>query len=122
MQQSPGIPAGKTAAARKAKWYQVVTPRGPLAWIRADSIAPSSVVQPPPPPTADEIAEAGQKCVANLAACTTDGCSQSGSTRAAMNQQKRMFATGDPTVLTFGDFDTLQSNVESVVELGQEVA
>jgi hypothetical protein len=121
VQQSPSIPAGKTAADVKAKWYQVVSPKGPLAWIRADAIAPSSIVQPPPAPKLGTIAEAAQKCAANLAACTADGCSQLGTTHAAMNRQKRAFATGDPTILTFGDFDTLQSNVESVVELGQEV-
>jgi hypothetical protein len=121
VQQSPRIPAGKTGADVKAKWYQVVAPKGPLAWVRADAVAPSSVVQPPPPPKVGGIAEAAQKCAANLAACTADGCSQSGTTHAAMNEQKRNFVTGDPTVLTFGDFDTLQSNVESVVELGQEV-
>jgi len=121
VQQSPSIPGGKTAADVKAKWYQVVSPKGPLAWIRADAIAPSSVVQPPPAPKVDAIAAAAQKCAVNLAACTPDGCSQPGTTHAAMNQQKGVFATGDPTILTFGDFDTLQSNVESVVELGQEV-
>jgi hypothetical protein len=121
VQQSPGIPAGKTAADVKAKWYQVVAPKGPLAWIRADAVAPSSVVQPPPAPTVGAIAAAAQKCAVNLAACTPNGCSQADTAHAAMNQQKRMFATGDSTILTFGDFDTLQSNVESVVELGQEV-
>ena len=121
VQQAPTIPVGKTAADVKAKWYQVVSPKGPLGWVRADAVVGSSIVQPPPAPTAGQIAEAAQKCAANLGACTPDGCSQSGSSRAAMNQQKRSFATGDPTVLTFGDFDTLQTNVESVVELGQEV-
>jgi hypothetical protein len=121
VQQSPMIPAGKTAADVKAKWYQVASPKGPLGWVRADAVVSSSIVQPPPAPKAGEIAEAAQKCAANLGACTPDGCSQSGSSHAAMNRQKRIFAAGDPTVLTFGDFDTLQTNVESVVELGQEV-
>jgi hypothetical protein len=122
VQQTPGIPAGKTAAAVKARWYQVVAPKGPLGWIRADAVVPSSVVQPPPAPKAGTIAEAAPKCAANLAACSADGCSPSGTSHASLNRQKRLFATGDTTILTFGDFDTLQSNVESVVELGQEVA
>src|SRR5262249_6840888 len=62
VQQSPSIPPGKTAADVKAKWYQVVSPKGPLAWIRADAIDPSSIVQPPPVPDISAIAAASQKC------------------------------------------------------------
>src|SRR5215469_531433 len=88
VQQSPSIPAGKTAADVRAKWYQVVSPKGPLGWVRADAIAPSSIVQPPPAPKAGAIAEAAQKCATNLAACTLDGCSPPGTSHAALNQQK----------------------------------
>jgi Subtilase family len=95
VQQSPTIPNGKTAADVKAKWYQVVSPKGSLAWVRADAIA-ASIVQPPPAPSSGGIAEASQKCEANLAACTPDGCSKPDSTHAAMNRQKRHFASGDP--------------------------